>query len=107
MATIPLSAHLRVVITRTARRLRQEAGVDLSPSLTAALGTIERRGPLTPSELATIARVQPPTALVHHPPPRRVTPRLEESGLIDRAGDPADRRSSLVSVTPDGRALLR
>jgi len=36
-----------------------------------------------------------------------VIARLEESGLIDRAGDPADRRSSLVSVTPDGRALLR
>src|SRR3954447_25953983 len=100
MATIPLSAHLRVVITRTARRLRQEAGVDLSPSLTAALGTIERRGPLTPSELATIERVQRPTAT-------RVIARLEERGLIDRAGDPADRRSSLVSVTPDGRALLR
>jgi len=100
MATTSLAAHLRVVIARTARRLRQESGVDLSPSLTAALGTIERRGPLTPSELATIERVQRPTAT-------RIIARLEENGLIDRAADPADRRSSLVSVTPDGRALLR
>ena len=99
MATTSLAAHLRVVITRTARRLRQEAGGDLSPSQTAALGTIERRGPLTPSELAAIERIQRPTAT-------RVIARLEESGLIARAADPVDRRSSLVSVTPEGRALL-
>src|SRR3954465_5755524 len=100
METTSLAAPLRVVLARTARRLRQESGVDLSPSLTAALGTIERRGPLTPSELATIERAQ-------RPPATRIIARLEESGLIDRAADPADRRSSLVSVTPNGRALLR
>src|SRR4051795_237455 len=99
MVTTSLSAHLRVVIARTARRLRQESGVDLSPSLTAALGTIERRGPLTPSEVAVAERIQRPTAT-------RVIGRLEEAGLVERAADPTDRRSSLVSVTDDGRALL-
>jgi DNA-binding MarR family transcriptional regulator len=99
MATISLSAHLRVVIARTARRLRQESGVDLSPSLTAALGTIERRGPITPSELAAIERIQRPTAT-------RVIARLEESRLVSRAADPTDGRSSLVSITGDGEALL-
>ena|SRR5436190_525754 len=100
MATItPLAAHLRVVIARTARRLRQEAGTDLSPSQTAALATIERRGPVTPSELASIERVQRPTAT-------RVIARLEEAGWVSRAADPADGRSSLVSITDDGRALL-
>ena len=98
MATTSLAAHLRVVITRTARRLRQEAGGDLSPSQTAALGTIERRGPLTPSELAAIERIQRPTAT-------RVIARLEESGLIARAADPVDRRSSLVWLTEQGRQL--
>ena len=100
MATItPLAAHLRVVIARTARRLRQEAGTDLSPSQTAALATIERRGPVTPSELASIERIQRPTAT-------RVIARLEEAGWVSRAADPADGRSSLVSMTADGRALL-
>src|SRR5947209_6757525 len=47
-----VAAHLRVVLARAARRLRQEAGTDLSPSQTAALATIERRGHLTPSSLA-------------------------------------------------------
>src|SRR4051812_9167548 len=99
MATTSLAAHLRVVIARTARRLRQESGVDLSPSLTAALGTVERKGPLTPSELAACERIQRPTAT-------RVIARLEEAGLITRAADPTDGRSSLVSITEDGRALL-
>ena len=97
--TTPLAAHLRVVIARTARRLRQEAGVDLSPSQTAALGTIERRGPVTPSELAGIERIQRPTAT-------RVIARLEEAGWVSRAADPQDGRCSLVSITGDGQALL-
>ena len=99
MATTSVAAHLRVVVARTARRLRQEAGTDLSPSQTAALATIERHGPLTPSELAVRERIQRPTAT-------RVIARLEEMGLIGRTTDPQDRRSSLVSVTPEATALL-
>ncbi len=94
-----LASHLRLTIARTARRLRQEGGTGLSPSMTAALATIECHGPLTPSELATRERVQRPTAT-------RVIARLEEMGLIARTPDPQDRRSSLVSVTPDATALL-
>ena len=94
-----LAARLRLGITRTARRLRQEAGGSLSPSQIAALATIERHGPLTPSELAQRERVQRPTVT-------RVLARLEEAGLAQRTGDPADRRSSLVTITAAGRALL-
>src|SRR4051812_17378496 len=99
MVTTSVAAHLRVVVARTARRLRQEAGTDLSPSQTAALATIERHGPLTPSELATHERIQRPTAT-------RVIARLEEAGLVERAADPTDGRSSLVSMSAEGRALL-
>jgi DNA-binding MarR family transcriptional regulator len=94
------SSRLRLAIARTARRLRQEAGTDLSPSLSSALATIERRGPLTPSELAEAERVQRPTAT-------RIVARLEEAGLVERASDPSDGRVSLVSASADGRALLR
>jgi DNA-binding MarR family transcriptional regulator len=99
MVTTSVAAHLRVVVARTARRLRQEAGTDLSPSQTSALAAIERHGPLTPSELASYERIQRPTAT-------RVLARLEEAGLAQRAADPADGRSSLVSITAEGRALL-
>ena len=81
-----LATRLRLAIARSARRLRQEAGTDLSPSLTAALATIERFGPLTPSELATRERVQRPTVT-------RLVCRQEEAELVTRAADPADGRS--------------
>src|SRR3954452_25105585 len=45
---------LRLAITRTARRMRQEAGSDLSPTALAALASIERHAPLTPTALADI-----------------------------------------------------
>jgi DNA-binding MarR family transcriptional regulator len=96
---VDLATRLRLALARSARRLRQEAGTDLSPSLTAALATVERHGPLTPSELAARERVQRPTIT-------RVVYRLEELGLVTRAADPADRRSALITVTPAGRALL-
>src|SRR5919107_4668500 len=95
-----VAGHLRLVVARTARRLRQEAGADLSPSVISARASIDRHGPLTPSELAALERVQRPTAT-------RVLARLEEMGLIERAADPADRRSSLISASAEGRALLR
>ena len=97
---LELPARLRLAIARMARRMRQEAGDDLSPSMMAALATIETRGPLTPSELAEFERIKRPTAT-------RVLRRLEDDGLIERAADPSDGRSALVAVTKDGAALLK
>ena len=94
-----LAGRLRLTIARTARRLRQETGTELSPSLTAALSTIERHGPLTPGEVATRERIQRPTAT-------RVLARLEEQGLIDRMPDVRDGRSSLLTASEAGRDLL-
>jgi DNA-binding MarR family transcriptional regulator len=95
-----LAAHLRIAVARTARRLRQEAGGGLSPTLTAALATVERHGPLTPSELAARERVQRPTAT-------KLVARLEALGMVTRTADPEDRRSFLISITPEGSARLR
>ena len=94
-----LATRLRLAVTRTARRLRQEAGSEMSPSLSAALATVERHGPLTPSELAEIEAVRRPTAT-------RIVAKLAAAGLVDRAGDPNDGRVSLVSITPAGRKVL-
>jgi DNA-binding MarR family transcriptional regulator len=94
-----LAVRLRLAIARTARRLRQEAGEELSPSQTTALATIDRHGPLTPSELAVRERIQRPTVT-------RIVARLEAGGLVQRTRDPQDGRSSLVALTPAGRELL-
>jgi len=98
-----LAARLRMAVVRTSRRLRQEAAgsrTDLTPTAVSALATVERHGPLTPSELAAIERIKRPTAT-------RILRVLEEAGLVDRARDPADGRSSLLSVNPAGRERLR
>ncbi len=100
MASPPdLATRLRLAVTRTARRLRQEGTIGFTASQGAMLATIERHGPLTPSELAQRERVQRPTVT-------RMLARLEEDGIVQRAADPADGRSFLVSLTPHGRELL-
>jgi len=99
-----LAARLRMAVVRTSRRLRQEAAAgeagELTPTATSALVAVERHGPLTPSELADIERIKRPTAT-------RILRGLEEAGLVDRAPDPADGRSALLSVNGAGRERLR
>ncbi len=97
-AVAAVAARLRLAITRTSRRLRQEAGTGLSPSQASALNAIECHGPLTPSELAERERVRRPSAT-------RIAGRLAADGLIERTPDPTDARSALLAVTPRGRSL--
>jgi DNA-binding MarR family transcriptional regulator len=97
---LELAARLRLAITRTARRLRQEAGTDLGPSQVAALASVERHGPLAPSELAEIERIRRPTVT-------RIVARLIEERLVERTADPDDGRGALVTVTAAGRSLLK
>jgi DNA-binding MarR family transcriptional regulator len=97
-AVAALASRLRLAITRTSRRLRQEAGSGLSPSQSSALAAIDRHGPLTPSELADRERVKRPTAT-------RVVGRLAADGLVSRTADPGDARSALLTTTAAGRSL--
>jgi DNA-binding MarR family transcriptional regulator len=103
--TAEVAAHLRLAVARTARRPRQEAFAaegrgELSPTLSAALATIDVHGPLTPSELAERERVKRPTAT-------RILTNLAGLGLVTRTPDPGDGRASLVTTTAAGRSLLR
>jgi DNA-binding MarR family transcriptional regulator len=95
-----LAPRLRWTITRLARRLRQEAGTDLGPSQVAALATIERHGPLSPSEVAKVERIKRPTAT-------RILRHLEEASLVERVKDPEDGRGSILSITAEGRSHLK
>jgi DNA-binding MarR family transcriptional regulator len=94
-----LPARLRLVVTRLARRLRQQGETAASPTQLSALATIERHGPLTLGDVAAIERVQPPTITA-------AVGRLEQRGLVARRTDPGDRRVAHVEVTPQGRRLL-
>ena len=97
--TTELASRLRLGVTRLARRLRQEAEPDITPTLLAALSTIERAGPLTIGDLCTAEGVQPPTVT-------RIVAGLVEAGFVWREPDPADRRVAWVRATPEGAKLL-
>jgi DNA-binding MarR family transcriptional regulator len=94
-----LPSRLRMVVTRLARRLRQQGESAASPTQLAALATIERDGPLTLGTLAAIERVRPPTITA-------AVGRLEEQGLVHRRIDARDRRVARVAITSHGRRLL-
>jgi DNA-binding MarR family transcriptional regulator len=97
--TVELAARLRLAVTRLARRLRQEAGPGITPSMLSALSSAERQGPATMRDLCSVEQVQPPTMT-------RIVAALVAAGLVVREADPGDGRVAWVKVTPDGRRLL-
>jgi DNA-binding MarR family transcriptional regulator len=97
-----LASSLRLAVMRLARRMRSErADTSLTLTQLATLATLERRGPLSPRELAAAERVQPPSMT-------RIAASLEAAGLVTRTDHPTDGRQVLLSVAPDrGRAAAR
>jgi DNA-binding MarR family transcriptional regulator len=96
-----LASELRTSVMRLARRLRRmRADTTLSLGQLAALGTIDRHGPMTPGELAAHERVQPPSMT-------RIVKALEETGYVTRTAHPTDGRQVVVSLTPAGTQLLK
>ena len=101
VADTALASELRMSVMRLARRLRAER-VDTSVSITqlAALATLDRHGPLTPGELSTHERVQPPSMT-------RIVAALEAAGLVTRTDHPTDGRQVLLAPSVNGKSLLR
>jgi DNA-binding MarR family transcriptional regulator len=96
------ASHLRNAIVRTSRRLRQEGAEEtggMTATAVSALATINRSGPLTPSEIAAIERVKRPSMT-------RTLGSLEREGLIERTPDPTDGRSFLVAINDAGRERM-
>jgi DNA-binding MarR family transcriptional regulator len=97
--TTELASQLRMAVLRLARRLRQHAPHDVTPSQLSALTTIVREGRCTLSQLADIERVKPPTVT-------RIVEGLGRRDLVTRVVDDEDRRVAWVAPTPAGRALV-
>ncbi|HMN98514.1 MAG TPA: MarR family transcriptional regulator [Miltoncostaeaceae bacterium] len=84
----------------TARRLRTAAAEEgLSPAQSGVLATLVRQGPMRAGDLAA-AEALNPTML------SRILGRLEEAGLVERAPDPADARSTVARATTAGKRLV-
>jgi DNA-binding MarR family transcriptional regulator len=98
--TAQLARTLRDAINRFTRRARQNRPVgDITVAQFSALTSLELGGALTPSELADLERVQPPTMT-------KIVAKLEERGLVQRTPHPTDRRQVILSCTEPGRAML-
>jgi DNA-binding MarR family transcriptional regulator len=94
-----IAAELRLLLSRLSRRTRTAIG-DLTPSQLSALIILDDAGPLRLHELASREGVTPPTM-------SRVIDGLASGGFVERERDPADARSSFISVSATGKATIR
>jgi DNA-binding MarR family transcriptional regulator len=76
------------------------AGTGVAPNEYAVLSAIGALRSVSPTELASVLRV-PPTSISRH------VARLVDAGLAVRSPNPADRRSYLLELTAEGRAVTR
>lgn len=83
------------------RRMRQvQDGTGLTLSERAALSRLDRDGPTTSAALACHEQISPQSM-------GATLGGLEERGLVARRPDPLDGRRVVLSVTADGKRLLR
>jgi len=96
-----LAAQLRPALLRLGRMIRNQR-VDFSLTLgqLSALYTIEKSGPLSPRQIASLERVQPPSMT-------KILASLEELDFIRREPHPTDGRQALIAVTPKGEEYLQ
>jgi DNA-binding MarR family transcriptional regulator len=81
------------------RRLRGERSDEtLGLSQISALASL-MHGPLSPTALAQVERIQPPSMT-------RVISALESRGLISREEHEHDKRQSVIAITDAGRTII-
>src|SRR5919106_1696386 len=95
-ASDAIGSALYGLATRAVRRLPR----DMSLTSAATLATLDRTGPRRITDLAQIEGVTQPAMTVAV----RV---MEESGLVERRGDPSDGRVTLVYLTDAGASYVR
>ena len=97
---VTVAARLNLIVGGLMRTIRQHAAAGLTPSQLSALVTVDERGPLRISALATQESLGAPAAT-------RVVASLEEAGLVMRSSDPDDKRASLIALTKKGSETLK
>jgi DNA-binding MarR family transcriptional regulator len=81
------------------RDLQRCAGIEHAAGALMALGAVRRLGPARISDVAADLQVNLSVA-------SRQLQTLQSDGYVDRVADPHDGRSSLVALSPAGRAKL-
>jgi DNA-binding MarR family transcriptional regulator len=96
-----LASRLRLAVVRLNRRLRAQRGAEAGATLTqlSAMASLHLYGPMSPGELASRERVQPPSMT-------RVIAGLVDSGFVSRCPHPTDGRQTVVALTDAGREYV-
>ncbi|HZZ20892.1 MAG TPA: MarR family transcriptional regulator [Opitutaceae bacterium] len=95
-----LAGELRVLLGKLSRRLREQAHPgDFTGSQKSVLLCLEREGSATVTSLARAEGVRPQSM-------GSTVATLEAAGLVSGAPDPADRRQTLLSLTPACREWI-
>jgi DNA-binding MarR family transcriptional regulator len=92
-----LAGHLDDVVIGLRRLTATRQGLSLTAAAT--LSTLRQQGPTRLTELAVAEGVSQPSMTT-------LVARLAVQGLVDRHGDPTDRRAVLIRLTPAGGDLL-
>ncbi|KJL44555.1 MULTISPECIES: MarR family winged helix-turn-helix transcriptional regulator [Microbacterium] len=96
----PAASQLRIATFRLARRMRTQRAVDsMSDGQFAVLAALKVHGPHTLGELAERERVSAPSM-------NRTVNCLQDSGYIVRGADERDGRKVVISLTPEGVAVV-
>ena len=94
------ASQLRIATFRLARRMRTQRAVDsMSDGQFAVLAALWKTGPHTLGELAERERVSAPSM-------NRTVNCLQDSGYIVRGADERDGRKVVISLTPEGVAVV-
>jgi len=98
-AVAALAGELRLACMRISRRVRFESTHEVPPHQFSVLVRLEET-PRTPGELAEIERVSAPSMT-------RTVGALVGRGLVARTADPSDGRQVILSLTDEGRRVLK
>jgi DNA-binding MarR family transcriptional regulator len=98
---VDVAERLYVAIVHASTAMRaSDAELGLSPSRSSTLATLRYAGPLRLGELARREGVSQPTMT-------QSVQAMEAAGLVARGPAEGDGRGCVVSITPEGRALVR
>ena len=93
-----LAAELRISLGQIFRRVRAEHGFPMGQG--AVLGTLDRDGPQSTSDLAARAKMRPQSMA-------QTVKELEQAGFVSRRADPDDGRRVFIELTELGLRRLQ
>jgi DNA-binding MarR family transcriptional regulator len=94
-----LAAELLYTVARINRLATQRINIKLPFAQARLLSAIEDQGTARISDLAELDHCSQPTMTTQ-------VRKLEDAGLVSRAADPSDARAVLITITPNGVAML-